>query len=163
MEDVDQDIDPMRARSISRPRPGQLVSRAAKRLRMLRAQPVRGEVSCPPRALPNVAADLADSASLDGCRVNIDDGSRLDTRSSVGQVLGLAHSVRGALFDLDGVLTQTAKVHAAAWKEMFDDYLRRHAEQTNTAFVAFDPVGDYDPYADGKPRADGPRPFLESR
>jgi len=78
-------------------------------------------------------------------------------------VLGLAHSVRGCLFDLDGVLTQTAKVHAAAWKEMFDDYLRRHAEQTNTAFVAFDPVGDYDAYVDGKPRADGTRSFLESR
>ena len=78
-------------------------------------------------------------------------------------MLGLAHSVRGCLFDLDGVLTQTAKVHAAAWKEMFDDYLRRHAEQTNTAFVAFDPVGDYDAYVDGKPRADGTRSFLESR
>jgi beta-phosphoglucomutase-like phosphatase (HAD superfamily) len=61
------------------------------------------------------------------------------------------------------VLTQTAKVHAAVWKEMFDDYLRRHAEQTNTAFLAFDPVGDYDAYVDGKPRADGTRSFLESR
>ena len=75
----------------------------------------------------------------------------MHTRSSVGQVLGLGHSVRGCLSDLDGVLTQTAKVHAAARKEMFDDYLRRHAEQTNTAFLAFDPVGDYDAYFDGKP------------
>ena len=87
----------------------------------------------------------------------------MHTRSSVGQVLGLGHSVRGCLSDLDGVLTQTAKVHAAVWKEMFDDYLRRHAEQTNTAFLAFDPVGDYDAYVDGKPRADGTRSFLESR
>ena len=55
-------------------------------------------------------------------------------------MLGLAHSVRGCLFDLDGVLTQTANVHAAAWKEMFDAYLRRHAEQTKTAFVPFDPL-----------------------
>jgi len=84
----------------------------------------------------------------------------MHTRSSVGQVLGLGHSVRGCLSDLDGVLTQTAKVHAAVWKEMFDDYLRRHAEQTNTAFLAFDPVGDYDAYVDGKPRADGTRSFL---
>jgi len=78
-------------------------------------------------------------------------------------VLGLGHSVRGCLSDLDGVLTQTAKVHAAVWKEMFDDYLRRHAEQTNTAFLAFDPVGDYDADVDRKPRADGTRSFLESR
>ena len=70
-------------------------------------------------------------------------------------MLGLAHSVRGCLFDLDGVLTQTAKVHAAAWKEMFDAYLRRHAEQTKTAFVPFDPLGDYDTYVDGKPRTTG--------
>ena len=78
-------------------------------------------------------------------------------------MLGLAHSVHGCLFDLDGVLTQTAKVHAAAWKEMFDAYLRRHAEQTNTAFVPFDPLGDYDAYVDGKPRDDGTRSFLQSR
>lgn len=71
--------------------------------------------------------------------------------------------MRGCLFDLDGVLTQTAKVHAAAWKEMFDDYLRRHAEQTHTAFVPFDAVVDYDTYVDGKPRADGTRSFLKSR
>jgi beta-phosphoglucomutase family hydrolase len=77
--------------------------------------------------------------------------------------LGLAHSVRGCLFDLDGVLTQTAKVHDAAWKEMFDAYLRRHAEQTKTAFVPFDPLGDYDTYVDGKPRDDGTRSFLQSR
>ena len=78
-------------------------------------------------------------------------------------MLGLPDPVRACLFDLDGVLTQTAKVHAAAWKEMFDDYLRQHAQQTNTTFVPFDPVGDYDTYVDGKPRADGTRSFLKSR
>jgi beta-phosphoglucomutase family hydrolase len=77
--------------------------------------------------------------------------------------LGLPDPVRACLFDLDGVLTQTAKVHAAAWKEMFDDFLRRYAQQTGTAFVPFDPVADYDTYVDGKPRADGTRSFLESR
>jgi beta-phosphoglucomutase family hydrolase len=71
--------------------------------------------------------------------------------------------VRGCLFDLDGVLTQTAKVHAAAWKQMFDDYLRERAKRTGEPFVAFDPVDDYDEYVDGKPRADGTRSFLESR
>ena len=71
--------------------------------------------------------------------------------------------MRGCLFDLDGVLTQTAKVHAAAWKEMFDAYLRRRATQTGTDFVPFDPVEDYDTYVDGKPRDDGTRSFLASR
>jgi beta-phosphoglucomutase family hydrolase len=78
-------------------------------------------------------------------------------------VLGLPDSIRGCLFDLDGVLTQTAKVHDAAWKEMFDDYLRERSRKTGEAFVPFDPVADYDEYVDGKPRADGTRSFLESR
>jgi beta-phosphoglucomutase family hydrolase len=78
-------------------------------------------------------------------------------------VLGLPDGVRGCLFDLDGVLTQTAKVHDAAWKEMFDAYLRERAQRTGEPFVPFDPVKDYDEYVDGKPRADGVRSFLESR
>jgi beta-phosphoglucomutase family hydrolase len=78
-------------------------------------------------------------------------------------VLGLPDGVRGCLFDLDGVLTKTAKVHDAAWKEMFDSYLRDRARQTGQPFVPFDPVKDYDEYVDGKPRADGTRSFLESR
>jgi beta-phosphoglucomutase family hydrolase len=82
---------------------------------------------------------------------------------SVGQVLGLPNSVRACLFDLDGVLTRTAKVHAAAWKEMFDAFLRRRAEQTNTTYVPFDAVEDYDAYVDGKPRNDGTRSFLQAR
>jgi len=78
-------------------------------------------------------------------------------------VLGLPDSIRGCLFDLDGVLTETAKVHDAAWKEMFDDYLRERARRTGQPFVPFDPVADYDQYVDGKPRADGTRSFLASR
>jgi beta-phosphoglucomutase family hydrolase len=78
-------------------------------------------------------------------------------------MLGLPDGVRGCLFDLDGVLTQTAKVHDAAWKEMFDAYLRERAQRTGEPFVAFDPVKDYDEYVDGKPRADGVTSFLESR
>src|SRR5205807_2486842 len=66
-------------------------------------------------------------------------------------------------FDLDGVLTQTAKVHAAAWKAMFDDYLRRRAEQTGEPFRPFDEVRDYDEYVDGRPRSDGVRTFLGAR
>jgi beta-phosphoglucomutase family hydrolase len=78
-------------------------------------------------------------------------------------VLGLPAGVRACLFDLDGVLTQTAKVHAAAWKEMFDDFLRRRASRTGEPFVPFDPTRDYDEYVDGKPRYEGVRSFLASR
>ena len=67
------------------------------------------------------------------------------------------------LFDLDGVLTQTAKVHAAAWKTMFDEYLAQRAREHGEQFVPFDPVGDYDEYVDGKPRYDGVSSFLSSR
>jgi beta-phosphoglucomutase family hydrolase len=78
-------------------------------------------------------------------------------------VLGLPNGVRACLFDLDGVLTKTATVHAAAWKQMFDAYLRERAERTGEEFVPFDPKADYGEYVDGKPRADGVRSFLESR
>jgi len=78
-------------------------------------------------------------------------------------MLGLPDGIEGCLFDLDGVLTQTAKVHAAAWKEMFDDYLRARAQRTGEQFVAFDAGADYDEYVDGKPRYDGVRSFLQSR
>jgi beta-phosphoglucomutase family hydrolase len=79
------------------------------------------------------------------------------------QRLGLPSGIRACLFDLDGVLTQTAKVHAAAWKEMFDAFLRERAASTGQPFVPFDPVADYTAYVDGKPRYDGVRSFLASR
>jgi beta-phosphoglucomutase family hydrolase len=75
-------------------------------------------------------------------------------------VLGLPDSITACLFDLDGVLTQTAKVHAAAWKQTFDEYLR---QRDGVGFKEFDPVEDYDEYVDGKPRYDGVQSFLESR
>jgi beta-phosphoglucomutase family hydrolase len=78
-------------------------------------------------------------------------------------MLGLPHAIRACLFDLDGVLTPTAKLHAAAWKQMFDDFLRKWAERTGEPFVPFDPVHDYDKYVDGLPRSDGVRSFLASR
>ena len=78
-------------------------------------------------------------------------------------MLGLPGGIRGCLFDLDGVLTQTAKVHDAAWKQMFDEFLRERADQAGQPFTPFDPVKDYDEYVDGKPRADGTRSFLASR
>ena len=77
--------------------------------------------------------------------------------------LSLPPEIRACLFDLDGVLTQTAKVHAAAWKEMFDAYLRARAERLGEPFVPFDSGHEYDEYVDGKPRLDGVRSFVASR
>jgi len=74
-------------------------------------------------------------------------------------VLRLPDSITACLFDLDGVLTTTAKIHFAAWKEMFDAYLK---ERDGPGFRPFD-RDDYDAYVDGKPRYDGVRSFLESR
>lgn len=78
-------------------------------------------------------------------------------------MLGLPDDIRGCLFDLDGVITKTAAVHAAAWQEMFDGFLREWSRQTGEPFVPFDPVADYENYVDGKPRLDGTRSFLQSR
>jgi beta-phosphoglucomutase family hydrolase len=87
----------------------------------------------------------------------------LSTPAYASAVLGLPDSVHACLFDLDGVLTKTAKVHAAAWKEMFDAYLCERAKRTGERFVRFDEKDDYDEYVDGKPRRDGVRSFLASR
>jgi beta-phosphoglucomutase family hydrolase len=78
-------------------------------------------------------------------------------------MLGLPDGVTACLFDLDGVLTQTAKVHAAAWKSMFDEFLRGWAAEHNQPFVEFDLVADYDQYVDGRPRYEGVGSFLASR
>jgi beta-phosphoglucomutase family hydrolase len=78
-------------------------------------------------------------------------------------MLGLPEGISACLFDLDGVLTDTASVHTKAWKQMFDAYLRSRSERTREPFVAFDPVEDYTRYVDGLPRADGVRTFLKSR
>lgn len=77
--------------------------------------------------------------------------------------LGLPDQIRAVLFDLDGVLTDTASVHKKAWQAMFDDFLRDRAERTGTAFVPFDVDADYLTYVDGKKRGDGVRSFLTSR
>ena len=78
-------------------------------------------------------------------------------------MLGLPDGITACLFDLDGVLTKTAKVHAQAWKQTFDEYLRKRAERDGDEFREFDKVADYDEYVDGKPRYDGVQSFLQSR
>jgi beta-phosphoglucomutase family hydrolase len=77
--------------------------------------------------------------------------------------LGLPAQIIACLFDLDGVLTRTASIHSAAWKQMFDDFLRARSQRTGEPFVPFDAGDDYDAYVDGKPRLDGTRGFLLSR
>jgi beta-phosphoglucomutase family hydrolase len=71
--------------------------------------------------------------------------------------------MRACLFDLDGVLTPTALVHAAAWKQLFDGYLGERAARTGEQFRPFDAHADYEQYVDGRPRYDGVRSFLASR
>jgi beta-phosphoglucomutase-like phosphatase (HAD superfamily) len=66
-------------------------------------------------------------------------------------VLGLPDPVAACLFDLDGVLTQTARLHADAWKEMFDDFLHRRSERTGEPFLPFRLPADYDDFVDGRP------------
>ncbi|NEE02798.1 HAD family hydrolase [Phytoactinopolyspora halotolerans] len=78
-------------------------------------------------------------------------------------MLGLPEDIRACLFDLDGVLTPTAKVHKAAWEETFNAFLRERAERTGEPFVPFDTGREYNVYVDGKARADGVRSFLSSR
>ncbi|MEU8689466.1 beta-phosphoglucomutase family hydrolase [Streptomyces sp. NPDC048665] len=74
--------------------------------------------------------------------------------------LGLPEAIQACLFDLDGVVTKTALVHAAAWKETFDAFLRDYDGETGRPF---DADAEYDEYVDGRPRADGVRAFLDSR
>lgn len=73
------------------------------------------------------------------------------------------HAYAAWLFDLDGVLTKTAEVHAAAWKQAFDEFLEQESARTGVTFAPFDPADDYQRYVDGEPRADGVRNFLAAR
>lgn len=88
---------------------------------------------------------------------------RAGSSPSLRGVLGLPDGITALLFDLDGVLTKTAEVHATAWKQMFDEELARHAGEPGVDATPFDATGDYHRYVDGKPRYDGVRDFLASR
>ena len=75
----------------------------------------------------------------------------------------MAYAFKAVVFDLDGVITRTAAVHAKAWKSMFDSYLRLREERDGEPFREFTHEADYLPYVDGKPRYEGVQSFLESR
>ncbi|MPZ43132.1 MAG: beta-phosphoglucomutase family hydrolase [Betaproteobacteria bacterium] len=84
--------------------------------------------------------------------------------SSTGQTVTLSpRDYDAVLFDLDGVLTQTARVHAAAWKQLFDAFLEDYGRDTGQTFAPFDIDADYRRYVDGKPRYDGVQSFLAAR
>jgi trehalose 6-phosphate phosphatase len=83
--------------------------------------------------------------------------------SATQQAVIAREKIDAVVFDMDGVVTQTAKVHAAAWKELFDAYLQERARGDGEPFREFDLRTDYLPYVDGKPRYDGVRDFLASR
>jgi beta-phosphoglucomutase family hydrolase len=84
----------------------------------------------------------------------------MTTRTSGTAALGLPRTVQACLFDLDGVLTDTASVHARAWKQAFDELLEGRGDGS---FAPFDEQEDYRRHVDGKPRLDGVRDFLTSR
>ena len=92
------------------------------------------------------------AAGPETCETGNRDGSATD--------LGRCQAV---LFDMDGVITDTAGTHAACWKTMFDEYLQRLAKEKGLAFRPFDVATDYKTYVDGKPRYNGVRDFLKSR
>jgi alpha,alpha-trehalase len=71
--------------------------------------------------------------------------------------------IHAVIFDMDGVITETARIHAATWKQMFDEYLKKRAERDGERFQPFDADLDYRRYVDGKPRYDGVEGFLQSR
>jgi trehalose-phosphatase len=88
-------------------------------------------------------------------------GHRPDRRTANTRVE--APAIAAVLFDMDGVVTQTAQAHAVAWKRLFDDFLKSRADERGEAFEPFDIERDYREYVDGKPRLDGVRSFLEAR
>lgn len=103
--------------------------------------------------------DSAGPAEADG---TVADATGAAVAGEVGAD-GLAPGIRACLFDLDGVLTQTAAVHASAWKQTFDTVLRDYAAEHHLDYRPFDKERDYADYVDGKPREDGVRSFLLSR
>ena len=114
---------------------------------------------------PRNAKRAAPDASPDRCRNALRTEDSAPAPPSIGATsLGAAarHPCVRRL-DLDGVLTDTAKLHAAAWKRMFDCFLEARARRTGSTFVPFDSALDYNRFVDGKQRADGVRSFLASQ
>jgi beta-phosphoglucomutase family hydrolase len=95
--------------------------------------------------------------------MNREPEARVDEPAAKPTRFGLSSEIRACLFDLDGVLTRTATLHAAAWKQAFDGFLQQRSRTVAEPFAPFDPIVDYERYVDGKRRLDGVRSFLDSR
>lgn len=142
----------------------QLAIDAAQRaVHLTSAPPIRAEIDHGIRALTEervVASEgLCRLASLEG----IAPAPWLPPFAVSVRMLGLPPSTKACLFDLEGVLTDSAAVHASAWGEVFDDLLLRLAERTGWQFVPFDRVADYRAWVEGKPRLEGVHAFLAAR
>ena len=87
----------------------------------------------------------------------------LETEIQNGENIFSKNNCDAVLFDLDGVITTTEKIHSACWKKTFDEFLRARAGRRGEDFVPFDETGDYLEHVDGKPRYEGVRSFLLSR
>jgi alpha,alpha-trehalase len=87
----------------------------------------------------------------------------MNQRAPAGAAAPATRPLQAAVFDLDGVVTLTARVHAAAWKALFDEFLQTRAARLGERFVPFDASADYRAFVDGRPRYEGVRVFLESR
>lgn len=95
-----------------------------------------------------------------------EENSRSGRISAVGVTNAYCLDLRkldALLVDLDGVVTETAKIHAEVWKRTFDDYLHERVARLDATFHPFDLENDYKKYVDGKPRYDGVASFLQSR
>jgi beta-phosphoglucomutase-like phosphatase (HAD superfamily) len=114
------------------------------------------------RASPGSAGTAPGRAIAHAIVIDVSSHPVAPTPAPIG-ALGVPDTARGFLFDLDGVLTQTAKQHRTAWKLMFDDFLAQRAKDTGEVFVPFDSGADYNTYVDGKPRLAGTQYFLASR
>ena len=114
------------------------------------------------RAVAFVDACLASAASDSGWRMIVPFDADKDAVADAGLPDLFAGDVRAVIFDLDGVITDTASVHFAAWKALFDGFLQAWADEHGEPFVPFDEQA-YLLYVDGKPRYEGVRSMLESR
>ena len=105
---------------------------------------------------------MCSARSTKNASVNLT-GQKLEDWEYVPEYKIELNDIDAFIFDMDGVITDTANIHATAWKQLFDEYLKKAAARNNELFQPFDVNSDYLLYVDGKPRYDGVKSFLESR
>ena len=121
------------------------------------------DVACRHRALAEERREVSESLARLAQTAHIQPVPWLSPVPVTMRMLGLPDGIRAALFDLDGVLTDSGAMHAWAWGEVFDDLLLRLSGKTGWHFIPFDRISDYRAYVEGRPRLDGVHAFLGSR